>query len=170
MKKYRFLVATILLLSACSTPRYSYHFSHHDYNSGKKKIVSTEQEQPGTLVQPADDQLAASADENTIITPMTETTPVITKEEAVTKLKSLSKEERKELKKELRKFVKENKKNSSVKAGGKAERLEYDVKLAAIFGAVGLVLLIIGGDVLYVLGAIALLIGLYFFIRWLSRQ
>jgi hypothetical protein len=45
-----------------------------------------------------------------------------------------------------------------------------DMKLAAIFGAVGIVLLIIGGDVLTIIGAVALLVGLYFFIRWLIHQ
>jgi hypothetical protein len=59
--------------------------------------------------------------------------------------------------------------NGKVEASS-AKYMENDLKLAAIFGGVGLVLLIIGGDVLYVLGAIGLLIGLYFFIRWLMRQ
>jgi hypothetical protein len=62
------------------------------------------------------------------------------------------------------------KKSNVVKSESSAKALSGDVKLAAIFGVVGLVLLIIGGEVLYILGAVALLIGLYFFIRYLSRQ
>jgi len=81
----------------------------------------------------------------------------------------MSKEERKELRKEVSKLVKEKKRENSIH-GNSTKALENDVKLAAIFGAVGIVLVIIGGEVLYVLGAIALLIGLYFFIGWLIHQ
>ncbi len=48
--------------------------------------------------------------------------------------------------------------------------LDKDLKLAAIFGAVGIVALLIGGDVFWVIGGIALLIGVVFFVMWLARQ
>ena len=37
MKKYLLLIASVLLLAACSSPKYAYYFDHYDYNSGKKK-------------------------------------------------------------------------------------------------------------------------------------
>ena len=37
MKKYLLLLASVLLLAACSSPKYAYYFDHYDYNSGKKK-------------------------------------------------------------------------------------------------------------------------------------
>ncbi len=37
MKKYLLLIASVLMLTACSTPKYAYYFDHYDYNSGKKK-------------------------------------------------------------------------------------------------------------------------------------
>ncbi len=45
-----------------------------------------------------------------------------------------------------------------------------DLRLAAIFGAAGLVALIIGGSPLNVLGSIAILVGLFLFVRWIIRR
>lgn len=171
MKKYISLFITGVILSSCSTPKYTYHFDHYDYNSGKKKAKSQEAvvsvDKP--TVEPAmidGKTLVASTKESEVY--VAKPAPAISKEEAIARINSMSKEERKELKKEVKKFVKERKNDSVV--GKETKALENDVKLAAIFGAVGIVLLIIGGDVLYVLGAVALIIGLYFFIRWLVRQ
>jgi len=173
MKKYISLLTAILAISSCSTPKYTYHFDYYDYNSGKKKAtsqevaVSVEQSAEESALTVDEKALVASANESEVY--IARPTPVISKEEAVGRIKSMSKEERKELKKEVRKLVKEKKRENSIH-GNSTKALENDVKLAAIFGAVGIVLVIIGGEVLYVLGAIALLIGLYFFIRWLIHQ
>jgi hypothetical protein len=88
---------------------------------------------------------------------------------ALEKFNAMSKDEKKEFKSKIKSFIKENKKSDVVNAEAKAG-MGQDMKLAAIFGAVGIVLLIIGGDVLTIIGAVALLIGLYFFIRWLIHQ
>jgi len=171
MKKFIVLLSSMLILASCTTPKYTYYFDHYDYNSGKKKVtagVTEVQEQP--VIEPVNDaQLIASTEKEAIyIAEEKPASAAVTKEEAVAKLKSLTKEERKELKKELKSYVKEVK-NAEAAPAAKAG-LENDVKLAAIFGAVGIVLLIIGGDVLSILGAVALLVGLYFFVRWLMRQ
>ena len=170
MKKYRLLVLGAILLAACSTPKYTYHFDHYDYSTKKKDAAEKAiiAEQPGQKSMLAIDEstLTASIKENEPV--IASPGPTMTKEEAIAKLESMSKEERKELKKEVKRFVKENKKE--IKEGKAPKKLENDVKLAAIFGVIGIVLLIIGGDVLYILGAVALLVGLYFFIRWLMRQ
>ena len=177
MKKYTFIIIGAILLAACSSPKYTYYFDHYDYAKNKKgdlpqaAVVKAE--------QPAQESVLA-IDERTLTASIKETGPVLVEpttpavstapsnEEMVAKLKSMSKEERKELKREVKRFVKENKKD--IKNGNAAKAMENDVKLAAIFGAIGIVLLIIGGDVLYILGAVALLVGLYFFIRWLMRN
>jgi hypothetical protein len=168
MKGYLFTLISIVILSSCSTPKYTYYFDHYDYNGGKRKKLAELATSPEAISPTVIDEetLVASTKENEVY--LTKPAPGISKEEAIVKIKSLSKEERKELKKEVKKYVKENKKE--IKEGKNSKELENDVKLAAIFGAVGLVLLIIGGDVLYILGAVALLIGLYFFIRWLVEQ
>jgi hypothetical protein len=174
MKKYLSISAAILILASCSSPKYTYNFDYYDYNSGKKK---TKVQEGIATQQQSVDESTLTVDENTLVASAKESevyiakpAPVLTKEEAVERIKSMSKEERKELKKEVKSYVKEMKKSNVVKSESSAKALSGDVKLAAIFGVVGLVLLIIGGEVLYILGAVALLIGLYFFIRYLSRQ
>ena len=173
MKKNIVHIIVLLVLASCSAPKYTYHFDYYDYNSGKKKATSQE---AAVSVNPAATETVGAIDENTLVAStkadeayIAAPAPAMTKAEAVARIKSMSKEERKELKKEVKKYVKESKKGESLKGEG-GRKLENDVKLAAIFGAIGIVLLIIGGDVLYVLGAVALIIGLYFLIRWLAHQ
>jgi hypothetical protein len=168
MKGYLFTLIAIVILSSCSTPKYTYHFDHYDYNSGKRKKLAEAAASAEAISHTVIDKqtLVASSNENEVY--LTKPAPAVSKEEAIAKINSMSNDEKKELKREVKKYVKENKKE--IKSGKSTKELENDVKLAAIFGAVGLVLLIIGGDVIYILGAVALLIGLYFFIRWLVRQ
>ncbi len=45
-----------------------------------------------------------------------------------------------------------------------------DLRRAAIFGAGGLVALVIGGNLFWVVGSLSLLIGLIFAIKWLLRK
>lgn len=180
MKKYVLLFISMVILASCSSPKYTYYFDYYDYNSGKKKVTaqdglvsqeqlktnSTDVPEVKSTVRVDEKTLVASTKEKEVY--MAKPAPTISKEEAVARIKSMSKEEKRELKKEIKRYVKERK-----KAGidvNSAKAMENDVKLAAIFGVIGIVLLIIGGDVLYVLGAIALIVGLYFFIRWLTRQ
>jgi preprotein translocase subunit SecF len=172
MRNYVLLLVAFVILASCSTPKYTYYFDHYDYNSGKKNSASQGVVTQGvaTEVMPheaaSDETLVASANENEVY--LAKPSPAASTREVASKLKSMSKEERKELRKEVKKYVKQNKKE--IKSSKSANQLENDVKLAAIFGAVGIVLLIIGGDVLSILGAVALLVGLYFFIRWLIHQ
>jgi len=72
---------------------------------------------------------------------------------------------RQELKKEIKNFVQPNKKQVKANAAH-SSGMDHDLKLAAIFGAVGFVLLFFSG----ILGAIALIIGVVFFVKWLVRQ
>lgn len=45
-----------------------------------------------------------------------------------------------------------------------------DLRRAAIFGVAGLVALVIGGNLFWVVGSLSLLIGLIFAIKWLLRK
>jgi hypothetical protein len=173
MKKYILLLASFAMLVACTSPKYTYNFDYYDYNSGKRnsgihKGLGTQQPFDKPVLVMDEKTLVASANESEVY--IAKPATVITKTEAEARIKSMSKEEMKELRKEVKNYVKEAKKSNIVKSENAAKSLTGDVKLAAIFGAVGIVLLIIGGEVLYILGAAALLIGLYFFIRYLSRQ
>jgi hypothetical protein len=88
---------------------------------------------------------------------------------------NMTKAERKEvgrlLKKEL-KSIPKNQKNEMSVTSTKSSRLDHDLKLAAIFGAVGIVGLLLGfaGQFFVVIGAIALIIGVVFFVKWLMEQ
>lgn len=171
MKKLLYFFVSVLVVTSCSSPKYTYNFDYYDYNSGKKKpvlkeTVASAKESPLTVDEST---IVASAKEDVVYEPQAAVAPV-SKAEAVAKLKSMTKADRKELKAELKKYAKESKKSSSVKEGQGTMGLGGDLKLAAIFGAIGIVLLIIGGDALSLIGGISLLVGLFFLIRYLINQ
>jgi predicted deacylase len=86
----------------------------------------------------------------------------------------MSRAERKEFRKEakalIKAYIQAKKSGDEVKATEAVMAMDQDLKMAAIFGAVGIVALIIGGDVFWIIGGIALIIGVVFFVLWLSRQ
>jgi ABC-type multidrug transport system fused ATPase/permease subunit len=178
MKNYLLLALSVLILGSCSSPKYAYHFNYHDYTSGKKKDTAINEIIPASGVASTDEFSAQFVDQTTMVASAkaetfypaeSELSITHTKEVVLEKFKAMSKEEKKEFKTRLKTYIKESKKSEVTTAQAKAG-LEQDVKLAAIFGAVGIVLLIIGGNVLSIIGAVALLIGLYFFVRWLVHQ
>jgi phenylalanyl-tRNA synthetase alpha subunit len=174
IKQILLFAFAVLLLAACSTPKYTYNFSHHNYYAGKKE--NAEKQNVQQVNEPNE---AIASTENTILeTKEVVATPAVatvSKETIKKTLAQLSKEERKELKKEikteLKQYVKALKK-ADAKSVQEVQNMDKDLKMAAIFGSVGLVLTFLGGvnSVFWVLGVISLVIGTVFFIRWLSRQ
>lgn len=178
MKKYILLVASLLLLGACSSPKYAYNFDYHDYNSGKK-LASTHHISPALDVEKISGEVAQQVDQTTLIASSkpevfypAENKPAaeLNREIVKTKFSAMSKEQKKDIKSKIKTFIKESRKSEEVMGVQAKAAMGQDMKLAAIFGAVGIVLLIIGGDVLSIIGAVALLVGLYFFVRWLIHQ
>jgi hypothetical protein len=169
MKKYLYLIVSVLAIAACSSPKYTYNFDYYDYNSGKKNAPASEKaivaQHTESVFKVDETTLVASTSEKEVY--VAKPTPSVAK--AAATLKAMSREEKKELKKELKKYVKESKKSDSPIANS-TQALSGDLKLAAILGAIGIVLLIIGGDALSIIGAIALLAGLFFLIRYLINQ
>ncbi len=179
MKKSLYLILAITLLASCAAPKYSYYFDHHDYNAGKRKkeadrkVVSqlesrdeiTVYEEPLKLNE---ETLVASANETKVF--VHESKPV----EAPKSYKEMTKAEKKEFRKDARKlmstYITAKKSGDKVTVAEAAQGMDKDLRFAAIFGAVGIVGLLIGGDVFYVLGAIALIVGVVFFVMWLTRQ
>jgi hypothetical protein len=165
-------LACVALCFACSTPKMAYKFDYHDYNSGRKaKDVQQEvASNPGPLpvnaeqlvaMEPVKEVPAASIEsvEKTVLT-----APAKTYED-------MSKKERRELRREFKKEIKNIiKKKDGVNSIESTKAIDKDLKLAAIFGAVGIIALIISGQVFYIIGGIALIIGVVFFIKWLIRQ
>jgi hypothetical protein len=168
MKNRLLLFAAALVLAACSSPKYTYEFSKHNYHAGKKQQLVENTQQP---------VLASSENSSTIATTEVAVPAVttLTKETIKNTFKNLSKEDRVALKKEIKKEVKQYLKavkKSDVKSVNATQAMDKDLKMAAIFGSVGLVLTFLGGvnSVFWVLGVIAIVIGVVFFIKWLSRQ
>jgi hypothetical protein len=151
-----------------------YYFDHYEYKTARKDQTKTESQMEispsEVLAPPAEETLIASADESVVTPEPTKAKVALAKEEAIAKINNMSKEERKEFKRELKKDMKELKKLKKDPSTSSTKAMGHDMRYAAIFGSIGIVLLIIGGDVLTILGAVALIIGLYFFIRWLSTQ
>lgn len=167
MKSTLYSLLALILISSCSSPKYAYNFDYYDYNSGKKVQKAELAVADGaTTINPK--TLLASKENTILITEFDskkEVTPAI---EIKKTYLQMTKSERKEFRSELKKYIKVKK--ESVKAEKNANAMDNDLKLAAIFGAIGMVALIISGDVFYIIGGIALIIGVVFFVKWLVRQ
>ncbi len=165
MKKNLFLVPFVLFFS-CSAPKFAANQTTQDASIAGASNASSKQ----------------ATDGESVLTASTKATPSLVVEEARAEFKKnylkLSKEEQKEvrqlLKKEIKKMAKvqkSQKKEMSV-SSTQARGLDHDLKLAAIFGAVGVVGLLLGsaGQFFTIIGAISLIIGTVFFVKWLLEQ
>ena len=176
MKIHLLSLACVALCAACSAPKMAYKFDYHDYNAGRKaKEVKQEVAsnpgpvpvQPEVLVamEPTSDRPATSIES-------------IQKPSVIADGKTyedMTKKERRmlrhDLKKEIKSIVKKKEKDNTTNAEA-AKAMDKDLRFAAIFGAVGIIGLILGGiSVAFsVIGGIALIIGIVFFVKWLIRQ
>lgn len=183
MKNILLVLVGVLLLAACSTPKYAYYFDHYDYNSGKKKAFMKD---GLTAVEPVsrfssasasplkiDQRSAAASIESDVIAETAPASPVASKSVLERKYSSLSTTEKKEFRKELKTAMKEyaklKKEGKSVAA---AQALDYNLKMAIIFGAVALTLSFFGGvnSIFWIVSVIALVVGVVFFIKWIAEQ
>ncbi len=165
MKKIIYLL-TAVLFAACSSPKYTASFNSYDTPSGYRPVKATEA--PVTTTNSP--ELLAS----------TSSAPVEIKSEAGSNTEvrktyvQMSKTERKvvrnHLRSEIKTYVKDQKAKLSPQSTEATNAMDSDLKLAAIFGAVGVVATIIGGEVFWIIGAIAFIIGVVFFVKWLVRQ
>jgi uncharacterized membrane protein len=164
MKKYLFIVG-IVLLQSCASPKYSYYFDHHTYQT-VKSITPQVNTEP-LSIDPH--ELVASTETAPAVTPAT-TPSEKTAGTAVSPevKKKLDAKTFREIKKKVKTTLAAAKKNA--KAAASSGRMDNDLKLAAIFGAVGIVALLIGTQAFNIIGGIALLIGVVFFVKWLLRQ
>ena len=163
--KIIFLLA-IVVLASCSSPKYAYYFDHHNYNTVRKQSVTPNE---ASLLSINPQELTAS-NSNTPVTFTANAEPA-TSPVAKTYMQ-MNKAERSvlrhHLKREIKSFVSSKKLDETHAAA--ATGWDEDLKLAAIFGAVGLTGLIIGGNVFNIIGAIAMVIGVVFLVKWIIRQ
>ncbi len=177
MRNHFFLLVAAVIFASCSTQKYAYHFDHYDYQAGKKQIqnenpLAVQENERITEESPLKldpEVMMASTEKNVVAS-----TEVKTESKPAKSYKEMSKAEQKEFRKEaktlMKTYIKAKKSGDEIKAAEATAAMDHDLKLAAIFGAVGIVSLIIGGDVFWIIGGIALIIGVVFFVIWLSKQ
>jgi hypothetical protein len=180
MKKIVVLLAGAVLFAACSSPRYSYYFDHYDYNSGKKTATAARAMEAPVNTQLTDESLLvlqketlqASAEPDLIAS--SESVTRVNKPMPTEKISVRSKTEIKALKKKLITQIKELKKikKDLPPSADKSKVLDYDLKMAIIFGAVALTLSLFGGvnSVFWVASVISLVVGVVFLVKWLAEQ
>lgn len=178
MKLHQVFLGLAFLSAACSSPKYVYHFDHYDYNSGAKKdaaIKETKDSDSPLLIDQetvvaTTVELPVIADEKKSPSPEQAVQTVAQKYNAMSK--GEKKEFRRELKKELKNVLKRDiKEGKRVKSTEKTKAFDAVVSLAILFGGAGIVLIMLANisNVFWVLGAISLVIGAYFFVKWVAN-
>jgi hypothetical protein len=178
MKHLVTLVVSVLVLASCSAPKYTYNFDHYDYNSGRKKaeaekLVAKNETATPVITEEEASPLALTRED--AVASAGEAAPApIAKPIAAKKYTDMSKSEKKEfrktVKKEMKTYLKAKKGDGTV--GKETQALDYNLKMAIIFGAVALTLSFFGGvnSVFWIASVIALVIGVVFFIKWIAEQ
>ena len=174
------MAVSVMLLASCAAPKYSYNFDYYDYNSGRKKAEAekllAQAEAPQTVVVEEASPLLIT-EENVVASAAEKAPGPVAKPAAspiAKKYSDMSKSEKKELRKavktEIKNYLKNNKGDGQVSKETKA--LDYNLKMAIIFGAVALTLSFFGGvnSVFWIASVIALVIGVVFFIKWIAEQ
>jgi hypothetical protein len=175
MKNLILFTLAVMMLASCASPKYTYNFDHYDYNSGRKASIDEVETGPLAL---APERLTADVSPVPVEvkSQISEKDAATARESLAKKYSELSKTERKEfrqqVKRELKNYVKAVKKGEGIKSAGEATAMDNDLKLAIIFGAVGLTLTLFGGinEAFWILGVIAIVVGVVFLIKWLVRQ
>lgn len=165
MKNRFLLLVGAVVLSACSGTRYTASFRDyqrtHQYDSISKSgymLTDRVNDQPVIL---------ASVSHSPILSATNPTEEKV----SVQSTKKENKKVIKQLKADIKHYVKQEKKLSEAQSYKEFE-WDNDLKLAVIFGAAGLVGVLLGGIsvVFSIIGGIALIIGVVFFVQWVLRQ
>ncbi len=177
MKFHQLLIIAAIFLAACSPKKYVYHFDTYDYNAGRKTTVVNPT--PAVAESPlklSEEAFVASAESSPTIV---ETNKVEKEDElksVVEKVNAMSKAERKELKKELKTELKaliknDVKKSESVDSVKRTKVFDTLAALALAFGVGGIVLITLANisNAFWIAGAIALAIGAFLFVKWVSN-
>ncbi len=178
MKFHQLVIIAAIFLAACSPKKYVYHFDKYDYNVGKKT------ESPSQGIEVAESPLSINS-ETLVVSAASQPVLGSVKHEAATKLevktltekvnamsKAERKEFRKELKKELKVLIKKDvKKTESVDSIKRTKVFDTLAALALAFGVGGIVLITLANisNAFWIVGAIALAIGAFLFVKWVAN-
>ena len=178
MKLHQMLIGAAIFLTACSTPKYVYHFDRYDYASGKKTDAPVR--------EMASEESPLSIDEEALVV-SSESRPglpeeakkIVSPEEvkaAGDKFNAMSSSQRKEFKKVLKKEIKSFskkivKKGEGVDSEKRTKAFDTLVALSIVFGVAGIVLITLANisNAFWVIGAISLAIGAFLFVKWVAN-
>lgn len=166
MKIQTIAILCLVIASACSPSKYAFNFQDHRFYNGDKNAVEPQTVSVGQI----DPALFTASTNNFVAAPSNESSVVVKKNLAAFS-SSEQKIYAKEVKSRLKAVVKQVKKIEA-KSVQAASGMDNDLKMAAIFGAIGIVLGALLGinEILGALGAIAIIVALVFLIKWIIRQ
>lgn len=145
----RIFWAAMLFFCSCSSPRYTYFFNQPPATVSEIKPLAVAE----TITPSAPSQFSASS--SPVVSPTVRMPAAVAKPLDGHKAKAMTKAEKKS----------DNTKSVKAKGG-----MDADLQRSIIFGAGGIVALIIGGHVFWVLGSLSLIIGLIFGIKYLLKK
>lgn len=167
MKKLIYVLVAAAIAS-CSSPKYTASFksydkdlSHNDEAMKSQQNIAHDSEPTpllaSTSVAPVEFKMAPIVEERKTYIQMT---------------KVERKELRQQLKSEVKSFVKAQKRNLGIESGNATAAMDKDLKMAAIFGVIGLALgaFFSVNNIIGFVGFVAIVIALVFLIKWLMRQ
>jgi len=174
-----YIVGLMLFLASCSSPRYTYNFDYYDYNSGRKDLPKTHINE--SLLTSKTEPLKLDKNElmaatGTDVVTNSRHSSSVSADVTAKAYKELSRSEKKQLRNELKDYIKNHSKKlktgDEVASVNATKELDTDLKMAIIFGAIGITFAVLGGvnTVFWVIGVIGLIVGLVFFIRWIAAQ
>jgi hypothetical protein len=174
MKTILFFVLAVFVVAACSTPKYTYKFDYHDYNAGRKEKQAMKEvaANPGPVeIQP--EMLVAEAP---VVAPEESKSidaPAVSKSAPLT----MTKAEKKEMVKEYKAVVKKALKARSLKDIREVDQstkvMDRDLKLSLVFLIISIVagiLYSVSPWLTYIVGTVAFILAVVFFIKWLMKQ
>jgi Flp pilus assembly protein TadB len=163
MKNLTLLFLSVVVLASCSAPRQLENSTARKSEASSSAIADYGRQTPGApvLLASAAGQPMVTASAKDVAAPQVKTYRELSRVE--------KKAVRQQIKSQVKAYIQSTKKADATQAAH-AGGMDNDLKLAIIFGAIGLVGLIISGSVFQIIGGIALLIGVVFFVKWIIRQ
>lgn len=165
MKTKLFALIVLVIAASCSAPKYTYKFGYYDYQAGKRAALKEAQ----VVAANQASEVVATTEAAPVVTETVAVPAVETKQEVVAMTKAQQKAFVKEVKKEIKTSAREVKKLNTVQS---TQSMDHDLKIAAIFGAIGIVLgaLYSVNTIVGFAGFVCIVIALVFLVKWLLRQ
>ena len=164
MKTKLFALAVLIVGASCSAPKYTYNFSYYDYQAGKRAA-----QKEAVTITNAETIVATIGETPTLPEATIPTIAAPPAKSVTTMTKAEQKFFAKEVKRDIKNAVREVKKLNAVQS---TQAMDNDLKMAAIFGAIGVGLSVLFGvsEIIGFIGFVAVVVALVFLIKWLLRQ